>query len=76
MSKRQPRRSWDFDHEAFWKAIQGRMDASQLSYQETADEIGLPVATFYALQSRKPNTLTLIRVCQWLQTTLDTYVKK
>jgi len=67
---------WQFDKDAFVRAIEGRMVAENMDYRTASDQVGVGYATLWRIQKHMPDISTVILVCQWLHTSVDQFVKK
>lgn len=65
---------WTFEHQKLVSFVNGRMEAQGLNLRQAALEIGIGHATLWRIQRHQPDVKTLVRVCQWLAISVDTFV--
>ena len=65
---------WSFDHPAYARAIEARMDAYGLTFRQAAEQAGLSAATILRMLAHLPDIRTFIKTCQWLGMTPDAFV--
>lgn len=64
----------EFDVALFWRMIQGRMKSDGLSIRAAAQQIGVSPPTLSRMQARIPDAESLLKICGWLRTTVDSFV--
>jgi hypothetical protein len=74
--KQRPGTLWRFDRVTFWKAIEGRLSVEGMTYRDAAPGIGIGYSTLWRISRHMPDVDTVVKVCQWLRTSVDSFVVK
>lgn len=69
-------REWRFDHSAFARAVEARIHARKLTLRDAADEIGIGLSSVWRVSRHVPAMAVIVRICQWLGVTVDSFVRK
>jgi hypothetical protein len=67
---------WSFDRISFWRVIEGKLSVEGLTFRDAAPMIGIGHSTLWRIQRHTPDIETVVRVCQWLRSTVDSFVVK
>jgi hypothetical protein len=67
---------WTFDRISFWRVIEGKMSVEGLTLRDAASKIGVAHSTLWRIQRHTPDIESVVLVCQWLRSTVDSFVVK